>query len=275
MRRILKNSVIVICVLLLLVLAIWGPEKLAAYRDQSSLNQIIAEPVVEAGEGFRYTLSNNEKLYILSQCLMNQVLPEAEQSKKTRMETEEMSYGDLTGTYAFVVNYQGPSGEEIKETEIYEVCNREIATLKELGILPDEVKNINQASYHAVLYSAIDILDPRNNLAVWKVSLSTSQQNADKSNRILDAYIDADTGKLYEFYVRMEGEWEKLEPEYIVESWSSYLELQGMQEFESDNPLLETTPYFKKYCFPGMEEGSTVVTIGFYEGIKELFLKIS
>lgn len=275
MRRILKNSVILIAVLLLLTLAIWGPERLAAYRDQFSLNQIIAEPVEEAGEGYRYTLSSNEKLYILAQCLNNQVLPETELSRKTRQESEEVSFEELTGTYAFVVNYQGPTDKEIKESEIYEVCNGEIDKLKKLGILPQEVRDISEASYSAVLYSAIDVLDPRNNLAVWKVSLSTSQKNADKSNRILDAFIDADTGRLYEFYVRIEEEWEELEPETMVESWSEYLELQGMQEYESDNPLLETTPYFQKYRFPGMEEGSTVVTIGFYEGIKELFLKIS
>ena len=41
------------------------------------------------------------------------------------------------------------------------------------------------------------------------------------------------------------------------------------------NPLGETTPYFRKYSFEGMEEGSTVVTVGFYEDINELFLKIS
>lgn len=274
MLRILKNSLIFILVLLLLAFAIWGPEYLADYRDQFSLNQIIAEPVEEAGEGYRYTLSNNEKLYILAQCLNNQVLPESEQSKKNRQQ-DEVSYEGLTGSYAFVVNYQGPTDKEIKESEIYEVCNREIEKLKELGVLPQEVRDISAASYSAVLYSAIDVLDPRNNLSVWKVSLSTSQQNADKSNRILDAYIDADTGRLYEFYVRIEEEWEDLEPQTIVESWSEYMELQDMQEYESDNPLLETTPYFQKFRFPGLEGGSTVVTIGFYEGINELFLKIS
>lgn len=275
MNRILKNSLIVLGVVLLLALAIWGPERLAAYRDRSSLNQIIVEPVEEGGEGYRYTLSSNEKLYILSMCLNNQVLPETEQSRKSRTGADEMDYEELTGSYAFVINYQGPTDKEIKETEIFDVCNREIGTLKELGILPEEVRQVNEASYSAVLYSAIDVLDPRNNMAVWKVSLSTSQQNADKSNRILDAYVDADTGKLYEFYVRIEEEWEELEPENIVKEWSDYMELEGMTEYESDNPLLETTPNFLKYRFPGREDGSTVVTIGFYEGINELFLKIA
>ena len=55
-------------------------------------------------------------------------------------------------------------------------------------------------------------------------------------------------------------------------------QISGTQQpgpYESVNPLLETTPYFKKYVFPGMGEERTVVTVGFYEGINELFLKIS
>ena len=48
----------------------------------------------------------------------------------------------------------------------------------------------------------------------------------------------------------------------------------GLEKYEDPNPLLETTPYFAKYTFPGEEEGSTTVTIGYYEGIRELFLKV-
>ena len=55
----------------------------------------------------------------------------------------------------------------------------------------------------------------------------------------------------------------------------NYLEVQGMEKDDRDNHLLETTPYFEKYCLPGMDDGKTIVTIGFYEGINELFLKIS
>lgn len=277
MFRILKNSVIVLAVFLILAVAIWGPEKLTEYSDQNLLNQIIAEPVNETAEGYRYSLNSNEKLYILAECLNNQVLPETELSQKIKAETE-VNYEELTGTYAFVINYQGPTEKEIKDTEIFEVCNREIETLKELGILPEGVRDVKAASYSAELYSAIDVLDPRNNLSVWKVSLSTSQQNADKSNRILDVYVDAETGKFYEFYVRIEesqNSWEVLEPDVKIEKWSEYLGLEGMEEYESDNPLLETTPYFLKYRFPGMEEKSTTVTIGFYEGINELFVKIT
>lgn len=275
MKKKIINIIILFLAVVLLLLAIWGPEKLAEYKDNMTLNQVAAETVENPSEGYRYSLSNNEKMYILSKCLSNQVLPESEMSSMTKVDSEEVNYEELTGTYAFVVNYRGPSDKQITDEEIFEICNEGLDELKELGVLPESVKQVNSSSYNAVLYSAIDVLEPRNNLSVWKVSLSTSHQNADKSNRLLDAYIDADTGKIYEFYVRTEQKWTDIEPDELVGKWSAYIGLTGQEEYEDVNPLLETTPYYKKYKFPGMDDSNTIVTIGFYEGINELFLKIS
>ena len=172
-------------------------------------------------------------------------------------------------------NYKKPSEQEITEEEIFESCNRGIELLVELGILPGKVKEIKSQAYEAVLYSAIDVLEPRNNLAVWEGSLATDKRNADKSGRLIDACIDADTGKFYEFYVRTDTSWDELDADVIIEKWSEYMGLTGGERCEDVNPLEETTPYFVKYTFPGNGEGSTVVTIGFYEGINELFLKIA
>ena len=107
------------------------------------------------------------------------------------------------------------------------------------------------------------------------MALLSNQKNANKAGRLLDAYIDADSGKIYEFYVRTEQKWEDINPDGIIEKWSSYLGVSAGEVYESDNPLLETTPYYKKYVFPGIGEESCIVTVGFYEGIGELFLKIS
>lgn len=273
MKKSTINIALLVFAFLTIVLSIWGPEILTAYKDKSVLNSINVQEVENEGEGYRYQLSSNEKLFLLSACLNSQAIPESEQSALTR--EKEESYQDLTGTYAFVVNHKGPSGKEITDEEIYVTCNEEINTLKELGILPEEVKEILPASYDATLYSAIDVLEPRNNVAVWKVSLLSSQQNANKTNRLLDAYIDADDGKIYEVYVRTEKTWEEIDPDKIMEKWSSYLGLYGMELYETENPLLETTPYYKKYVFPGMGEDRCIVTIGFYEGIGELFIKIT
>lgn len=270
-----RNCAFLFLTLVIMAAAVWGPERLAEYQDKAVLQKITVQAVETGNEGYRYSLSSNEKLYILSKCLNNQILPESEQNALTRQDGVEMNYQELTGSYAFVVNYQKPSDKEITAEEIFDSCNESMALLRELGILPDEVKRITASAYDAVLYSAIDVLDPRNNLAVWKVSLSTGKRNADKAGRLIDAYIDADTGKLYEFYVRINTGWEELDPDAIVESWCAYMGLSEVQPYEDVNPLMETAAYYKKYSISGIDGENTVITIGFYEGINELFLKIS
>ena len=262
---------------LILLAAVLGPEQMARYKDRSALNEITFEETENLNQGYRYILSSNEKLYLLSECLSRQVLPESELSAVTRAETgdADMGYEGLMGSYAFVTNRQGPSGKEIADEEIFSICNQELAALKELGILSESVKEVDPSSYSAVLYSAIDVLEPQNNMAVWTVSLSTSHQNADKANRLIDAYIDADSGKIYSFYARTDSLWSQMDPEEMMDAWGGYLGLTGREAYDLDNPLMETTPDFVKYRFPGMEERSTIVTIGFYEGINELFIKLT
>lgn len=185
MRQNRRNNVIMlIAAVLVLAFALWGPEALASYWDNKTLNQVTVEAVESSGEGYRYTMSSNEKLYILAKCLNSQSQSGSERSGQLNQAADSVNYEELTGTYAFVVNRQGPSEKEITEADIIQVCNEELQKLKDQGILPDEVKEVTAGSYTAVLYSAIDVLEPRNNVSVWKVSLSTGKQNADKSGRL-------------------------------------------------------------------------------------------
>lgn len=257
-------------------LAVWGPEALAEYQDRNILNRIITQDAGGGTEGYRYSLSGNEKLYILSKCLNNQILPESDQSAMTKAEDVSLDYQELTGTYALVVNRKDSSGQEIQGSSGIELCAQAVEDLKSLGIIPESMRSINERSYTTVLYSAIDVPEPRNNVLVWKISLDEGKQTADRTNRLLDAYVDADTGKVYEFYARIEAaSWEDIDADGIIAAWADYMGLDEPREYEGTNPLSETTPYFKKYTFAGMGEGSTIVTVGFYEGINELFLKIS
>ncbi len=257
-------------------LAVWGPEVLAEYRDNNILYQIKTQDGETGTEGYRYSLSGNEKLYILSKCLNNQILPESEQNALTKQENRSLDYRELTGTYALVVNRKDSSGREIESALGIELCDQAVEELKKLGILPGSIRPVSERMYTAVMYSAIDVPEPRNNVLVWKISLDTGKQTADRRNRLLDAYVDADTGKVYEFYARIDASsWADVDSDEIIAAWAEYMGLDEPREYENANPLSETTPYFKKYTFTGMEEGNTVVTVGFYEGINELFLKIS
>ncbi len=275
----MKSKIYYLAVPLLATLAmfisIWGPETLAEYKDQGILDVPHTESVENAGEGYRYQMNSNEKLYLLSCCLSSQTVSETETSAMTNEADAEVAYQEMEGVYAFVVNRRGPSGREITDEQIYATCNEGLSLLKEKGILPAQVRDVDASSYDVTLYSAIDVLEPRNNVAVWKMSLSNSQKNADKANRLMDAYIDADDGKIYEFYVRTPLSWEEIDADALVAEWAAYMGLLEPSPYESNNPLLETTPYFRKYVFAGMGNGQTVVTLGFYEGINELFLKVS
>ncbi len=275
MRNTARYFAVFLAVVLVIAVSIWGPEALAKYKDKGILNEPHIELVMEAGEGYRYQMNANEKLYILSRCLGSQALSESENSLTFYAGNASLGYEDLEGSYAFVRKYNGPSGNEITDGQIYAACNEGLAMLKELNILPGDVRDVNAASYNATLYSAIDVLEPRNNVAVWKMELSNSQKNADKENRLIDAYIDADDGKIYEFYARTSLLWGDIDTDAIIEAWGNYMGLDTPAAYESDNPLLETTPYFKKYVFSGMGDDRTIVTVGYYEGINEIFLKIS
>ena len=92
-----KKIAFPLLVCLVIVLAIWGPEALAKYKDRDILGETYVENVEEAGEGYRYTLNANEKLYILSCCLSSQTIPESELNALTRTETEEVDYQNLEG----------------------------------------------------------------------------------------------------------------------------------------------------------------------------------
>ena len=269
-----KNLAFLLLTGIVMITAIWGPEKLAGYKDKYILNQPRVQTVENAGEGYRYALSRRERLYILAESLDSQILPESEHNALTRNEISDVEY-DISGTSAFVVNHKGPTGKEITGEEIFDVCNQELLKFKELGILPEEVKAVEAQLYDAVLYSAIDVLEPRNNVAVWKLSLSNNHKRAGKENRLIDIYIDADDGKVYEFYARTSQSWENINTDEIITKWAEYMGLPAYEPLETENPLAETTPYFQKYVFGGKDEERTVVTIGFYEGINEVFLKIS
>lgn len=275
MRKITTNLILPVSTVLVMCLSIAGPELFARYRDKAILGQIHTKVVQADGEGYRYTLSPGEKLSILSESLDSQSLPESGQYALTREGAEPAEgSGYVDGTYAFVVNHNGPSGKEITDRQIYKTCNQGLAALKEMGVLPDTVRDVDSETYDAALYTAIDVLEPRNNVAVWKLDLSNIQKNTDRENRVMNAYIDADDGKIYEIYVRTPLTWEEMDPDRMVEEWSRYMGLESPAPYETENPLVEATPYFCKYAFHGVGNQKTIVTVGFYQGIDEMFLRI-
>lgn len=244
----------------IVALSIWGPESLSQYQDKQIFGAVHQQEAGLTGEGYRYTLSANEKLLLLARALDSQ---------------KRWESGQNGANFVLIVNHRGPSEGEISQQEIYEVCNEQLEALKELEVLPEEVREVDPELYDAVLYSAIDAREPRNHLAVWRVSLSSSLRNVNKENRLIDAYIDAENGKIYEFYTRINHDWEDMDPDPMMKAWSGYIGLAGMEPCENGNPLTEATPNVKKYVFSGAEGETETITLGFYDGIRELFISVS
>ena len=115
MKKNMRNIAFLLFVCLVMAFSIWGPEAIAEYRDREILGVTHAQTVETAGEGYRYTLSSNERLYILAKCLNSQSFPESDQNAMTRKDEDGLEYQEPEGSYAFVVNHRGPSGKEITD----------------------------------------------------------------------------------------------------------------------------------------------------------------
>ncbi len=271
MRKKLLSLFFLVLVIFTVGVSIWGPETLSEHRDRSLLGKAHLVQVEMAGEGYRYKLSREEKLFILSQALKSQEYLES--SPDIGGQTDY--YQEPKGNYAFVPNHQEVWGNELSGEEIYDTCNQQLNHLKEAKILPETVQEIDPALYEAVLYSAIDVREPTNYVLVWKVGLSDALRGVSKENRLIEAYVDADDGKIYGFYARTQKEWEELEPDGMIKGWCRYLGLLEPEAYEESNPLAEATSFFRKYAVSGEEGEDTVVTVGFYEGIREIFIRIT
>jgi len=69
MKKQTINIVLLLAAVLIMSASIWGPELLADYKDRTVLDKITAQISETEGAGYRYALSANEKLFILSKCL--------------------------------------------------------------------------------------------------------------------------------------------------------------------------------------------------------------
>lgn len=271
MRRGLLNLFFLVSVIFTVIVSIWGPEALSRHRDRGLLGKAHLVQVEMEGEGYRYKPGRGEKLFILSRALKNQEYLESSPDTEGR----EDYYRELEGNYAFVPNHQETWGNELTGEEIYDICNQQLDHLKEAKILPDSVREIDPKLYEAVLYSAIDVREPTNHVLVWRVGLSDTLRGVSKENRLIEAYVDADDGKIYGFYARTRTEWEEMDPDGMIRGWCGYLGLPEPEEYEELNPLTEATPFFRKYAVSGEEGEETIVTVGFYEGIREIFIRIT
>lgn len=272
-----KRNYIYVCAALLMaaviVLSILGPSIISIYNDTTLLENVIMEPLDNSTVGYRYSLNANERLFILSAALESQNLPQSSYALSAKGLNSNTNLQNPEASYAFVKNYRGPSHNELTLDDILNTCSKELAALCDLNIIPAFDYKIMEGN-EIVLYSALDILEPQKKVSIWQMNFVPNRQS-NLENTLLDACIDAETGKLYEFSIRIQKDWEDLNPDEMMEAWCSYLNLGNFENYEPKNPPMESTPYYKKYMIEGMGTEKIMVTIGFYKGINELFFKVN
>lgn len=273
MKKISEYILIVIFVGSVIMLAMLAPSMLSKYTDAKILDSVRVESNDVSAGGYRYSLTPNERLYILFMAVNNQTPPQSDYAASLK-EKASAAGNDSSASYAYIANYRGPSEKELSREKAMEACGDELALMRELGVIPYCDYETGGVKYDAELYSAVDMLEPEKNVSVWQIGYSKGQQLSMLTNSLLDAYIDAETGKIYGLSLRSRQIDDNFDADKIIAAWCGYLGLEMPEAVTDDNPLMETTPYYKKYSVNGIGDGKTTVTVGFYEGINEFFIRI-
>lgn len=268
MKKILPYILFILCIATTVV-SIYLPKEISDRSDYGILGKIQTQAGLFFSGGYRYSMTEDEKLYILAKALDNRSFAQSDYAAYVRSESTRR---DSDQTYTYVANVHGAADNEIGREAVIGAINAQIAELYENNVFASI--EVNENDYNIELYSAIDILDPQSNICVWQISNNQPLQQLGKNNVLMEAYMDAQTGKLYCFSYRTATPPDFYKGDEIITNWCAYIGIENCEPYDNNNPLAEMTPNFKKYTIGKTDAGRTLVTIGFYEGINEVFLKI-
>lgn len=261
-------------IFIIIIASIFSPLFISKKNDVNIIGKVMYEEMQDDNIGYVFKLNTNEKLYILSKVLNDYFIPE---SKYTDLVNEKISGSNLPNPqtqYAIIKNNRGTSENEISSNQIYDKCMQEIKELQNLKFINHLGIDIKKDFYNGNLYSAFDVFEPQKNFSIWQLEYTGNVQPTKDKNILLDAYLDAETGKIYGFSVCVEQSWESMDIDNMAKIWCEYLEIGNPTPYIETENIFEITPFYKKYSIDGINGNTTIMTIGFYDNVNELFLKI-
>ncbi len=266
-----KKNVYIMIMVFVVIISVFGPQVLSTYSDRKILNKEVMEDTDI--EGYRYSITPKEKLYILSNAIENRSLIQSDFSALTRI------HSNLEKTqrqsYALLANYNNVEINDNTKQKVIENLKEEFLKLQNEDAIPKFEFDTNIKSYDIRLFTALDILEPKRTVQVWQIETNAETFYSKEYKNYISCYADFETGKLYSFSFRYEKDWSFYKIDNIIKKWCEYMSIGTAQDFIPPNPSLEETKFYKKYAIEGENKDKTIVTIGFYEGINEFFLKIS
>ena len=281
MIKFLKYATALLLVTAVIALSILMPAKLARYYDNSMLGVVYKESTAISPESFQYSsLSERERLYIVSMALGNRNILQSDYVASIREKATRSDRDDTVMTFAYIENTRGPSTDELDAIQATEACKTELTEI--IRACPDLKENIDVTELNLnpcseQLYSAVYMLDPQKNVPVWQIEYSSAIPPTVNDNlpfALMEAYVDAETGKLYGFAFRLnQADAENFEPDALAKAWLDRLGITSFEDITDDNPFTEDASLYNKFATDGMDSAKTVFTVGFYEGVNEVFVK--
>lgn len=268
----LKYAAVMILVAAVILLSIFLPTKLSQVFDRSLLDIVQKEEGNNSPESFRYSLTTPERLYILSMALDNRNILQSDYAASLREKAIRTNREDTAASYAYVENVRGLAQSEMDGASAMRICNSELAAIVKEGLGIDDFQVMN--SCRQTLYSAVDILEPQKNVSVWHIEYDTNLPPAGSTFALMEAYVDAETGKIYGFALRAE-QLADFDADKLAKAWMAQLEITDLGDITENNPLIEAATQYKKFATEGMAFEKTVFTVGFYEGVNEVFVRIT
>ena len=256
------------------VFSIFGPSAVSTYHEAGILNTVAIVNKNES-EGFRQGVpygyvSPNEKLYILANALSNRILPQSDYSALIRLRNTHTNA--WAQTYALLPNNRK---QEADDDKMLDMLSNEIDELYKRGVMPMFEKSLSPEHYSISYFSAVDLHEPQKSVALVQFEFSQTAQLARINSVLTNCYMDEESGKLYGFSVRTAQGWDDYDPDHIMNAWSQYWGLGVPESIPAEDALSEDTFQFKRYLIDAGNGGKTTVTIGCFEGINELYLRIS
>lgn len=281
MIKFLKYAPALLLVIAVIILSILMPSKLARFYDNSMLGVVYKESTAISPESFQYSsLSERERLYIVSMALGNRNILQSDYAASIREKATRSGRDDTVMTFAYVKNTRGPSAGELDANQATEACKTELAKIIQAcpGLKENiDVTELNLNPCSEQLYSAVYMLDPQKNVPVWQIEYSSAippTLNDYLPFALMEAYVDAETGKLYGFAFRLgQADAETFEPDALAKAWLARLGITSYEDITEDNPFTEDASLYNKFVTDGMDSAKTVFTVGFYEGVNEVFVR--
>ena len=261
--------VFIFIILIISAAAIFGPGILSRNFDNHIIERIVIEEKDIALPGYVYNLSADEKLYVLSNALNNRILPQSDYYAAIRR-LDSIS-NTQTQSYAFQPVYKESEYNEETRNNALLAVGQELSALFEAGILPEINYEPDADAYSADLFTAIDILEPKKNVTVWQIN----NNGIIIREGLLDCVMDAHTNTISSISIRAAKSWEEYDVDTIIQRWAQYAGTSAPEPYDAGNPLAIDATYYQRYIIGSADNEKTIVTVGFYEGINEFFIKIS